>query len=252
MHLNYIELDDRLDAALAFERRAPAALRKDFRRRFLLGWIYHELNLEGSPLSESDLYRALRGCDGDDYCEGLLFDSIRRMKGAIDLLGDRSFRRVGLQPATLEQYHHALTGEAGDLIWRTDEGATEHYKHDVVAPEQIHEEIAALCADVERWTGMRHPIQIAIAVHYRLVKIWPFQRFSAAVARMVANEILAVHGYPPALIHAQERQRYYHSMHYDISRSHALFMDSLREQIVLRERVFAPQRVSAGEVRAYC
>ena len=251
MHLQYIQLDDRLDAALTLERRAFDSTRRDFRQRYLLGWIYHELGLEGIPLSEQDLRRALAGHDGDHYREGVAFNSIRRMRDTIVMLTDRAFKRGVITVDTILAYHRSLTALEGNSIWRTDEGATEQYKHDTIDASRIHVELEKLCADIQRWTGLRHPLEIAIQTHYRLTHIWPFERFSAAVARMISNEILLTHGYPPALLHLHDRQRYYHAMHYDVSRLQELVLESLNDQIALRERVFAPRSAPRHEVRAY-
>jgi hypothetical protein len=73
---------------------------------------------------------------------------------------------------------------------------------------------------------------------------------SALVARMVQNELLVRHGYPPALIHAQDRQVYYHAMHYDITRLQDVVLRALEAQIGLRERLFAPRHAPRVEVRA--
>jgi len=251
MHLQYIQLDDRLDAVLSAERRAPEAQRGDFRKRFLLSWLYHELSLEGVALSESDLRRALGGCDGRDYCDDVMLRSVRRMKHAVDQLNERAFQRAPVTVESIEAYHRLLTGLSGKEIWRAEEGATENYKHEVLEPEAIDTELHILVRDIERWTGMRHPVQIAAQAHYRLIRIWPFERFSAAVARMVSNQILVSHGYPPALIHAQDRQRYYHAMHYDISRMQELMLEALQQQIQFRERLFLRSPASRSEVRAY-
>lgn len=250
MHLHYIQLDDRLDAVLSAERRAPESVRRDFRQRFLLSWLYHELALEGVCVTEADLRRALRGCDGDDYCDDVMLRTVRRFRRAIDTLNDQAFQRTPITVETLLGYHEILTGLQGREIWRTEEGATENYKHDVIDADDVDAELQLLCRDIDRWTGMKHPVQIAIQVHYRLTQIWPFNKYSAAVARMVANQILVSNGYSPAIIHAQERQRYYHSMHYDISRMHDLVMEALQQQIQFRERLFTTCNASRFEARA--
>lgn len=250
MHLHYIQLDDRLDAVLAAERRACEAVRREYRQRFVLSWLYHELALEGVCVTESDLRRALRGCDGDDYCDDAMLRTIRRFRSAIDSLNAQAFERTPITVETLLGYHEILTGLSDRGIWRSEEGATENYKHDVIDAADVESELHALCRDIERWSGMKHPIQIAIQVHYRLTQIWPFHKYSAAVARLVANQILVGNGYSPAILHAQERQRYYHVMHYDISRMHDLVLEALQQQIQSRERLFMTCNASPLEARA--
>jgi len=57
-----------------------------------------------------------------------------------------------------------------------------------------------------------HPVRIASKVHYQLLHIYPFPRHSGKVARRVMNLILMRAGYPPVVIHATERQRYYEAL----------------------------------------
>jgi Fic family protein len=91
-----------------------------------------------------------------------------------------------------------------------------------------------------------HPIDLAIQVHHRFVKIWPFEKHSAAVARLLANQVLLANGYPAVIIPSYERQRYYHALHYDVSRSRELFVEGLAEQAQIRFRELSPRRESVA------
>jgi Fic family protein len=57
-----------------------------------------------------------------------------------------------------------------------------------------------------------HPVRVASKVHYQLLHIYPFPRHSGKVARLVMNLILMRAGFPPVVIHATERQRYYEAL----------------------------------------
>lgn len=238
MELSYIRLDDRLDAVQLAELRSPDWVQRDFRKKFLMSWLYHELSLEGAVLNAHDIERALAGSEGRDYCDGELLKRVRRYRDAIQRLQRASRERQTITRGTLLEYQAILCGLQQKDPTRREEGATEQYKHEVVPARDIEPALHDLFADLRRRTMSVHPIELAIDVHYRLVKIWPFEEHSAAVARLVANQILYTYGYPPALIHAQERQQYYHALHYDVRKLAALVMASLRGQIETRERLF--------------
>jgi hypothetical protein len=246
MELSYIRIDDRLDAVQFAQLRAPEWVQQDFHEKFMMSWIYHELGLEGVILGPDELRRALSGCEGLHYTDSELLRRIRRYRDAVRRLRLASARRDRITRGTLLEYQAILCGhQSGDPI-RKDPGATEQYKHDVVLPEEIEPALKAVLAEIRHKSLTTHPIELAIDAHYKLVKIWPFEEHSAAVARLVANQILYTHGYPPALIHAHDRQRYYHALHYDSSRLHDLVMEALRAQLETRERVFQGHAAAEG------
>ena len=54
--------------------------------------------------------------------------------------------------------------------------------------------------------------EIASRVHYDLVRVFPFPNDSGKVSRLLMNALLMRAGYPPAIIHSTERQRYYEAL----------------------------------------
>lgn len=244
MELSYIQFDERLDAVQFAELRAPKSVQKRFRNNFLLSWLYHELSVEGVVLHQSDLERAMAGRDGRDYCDGELLKAIRRYREALRRLSAAAAQREPVSRSLIFEYQAVLSGRQGRNAVRSEDGPTEQYKHSVLPADEIDDALRALVADVREQSERLHPIELAVQTHYRFVKIWPFEEHSAAVARLVANQILYSNGYPPAILCAHDRQRYYHALHYDMTRLHDLVMESLRGQIELRERLFRKRRES--------
>ncbi len=241
MDLSYIRLDDRLDAAHAAQLRAPDFVQREFANKFLMSWLYHELSLEGFVLTADDIVRSLEGCEGTDFCDGENLKQIRRLRDATRRLKVAARSREKLRKGTMLEYQAILCGHQGSNPIRKSSGATGAYKHDVIEPEDIDAALRDLIARANHDVYQRHPIDVAVETHYKLIKIWPFEEHSATVARLVANQILLTHGYPPALIHAHDRQKYYKALHYDVRRLRSLVMNALLGQISLRERVFVKQ-----------
>src|SRR5687768_11334949 len=57
-----------------------------------------------------------------------------------------------------------------------------------------------------------HPVRLAAKAHHMFMQIYPFPKHSGKVGRLLMNLILLRHGYPPAIVHATERQRYYDAL----------------------------------------
>lgn len=242
----YLKLDEQLDRLIGVEWNAPEARRKALQDRLAHGWVFHELAVEGFALEPASLARALDGETGGSHLERTAFDRARRFRAAY-----LRMREVGASSEPLHRgqalaYLGWLTGrvEAGAL--RRDPGATEQFKHDVVAPEEIEPALLQMFAEAERMSRRLHPVDLAVMVHHRFVRVWPFERHSAAVARLLANQVLVSNGYPAVIIPGYERQRYYHALHYDISRSRELFVEGLEEQVQLRFRELSPRRESVA------
>jgi len=76
-----------------------------------------------------------------------------------------------------------------------------------------------------------HPVRLASKAHYEFLQIHPFPRHSGKVARLLMNLILLRHGYPPAIIHSTERQRYYEALKTSDDRTSQLVTEALTTSV---------------------
>jgi Fic family protein len=242
----YLKLDEQLDQLIGVEWNAPETRRKAMHDRLTKGWVYHELAVEGFGMDAESLDRALAGEVGGPYMERTAFERARRFRAAYHRMREVGASAEPLNRGQALAYLGWLTGrvEAGAL--RREAGATEQFKHEVVAPEEIEKALSMMFTEAELMGARIHPIDLAVQVHHRFVKIWPFEKHSAAVGRLLANQVLLSNGYPAVIIPSYERQRYYHSLHYDVSRSRELFVEGLTEQVQIRFRELAPRRESVA------
>ena len=238
MQLSLVQMDDRVLALEQARADAPARVRSQFDDRFMQCVLYHELSLEGVVLTEYDLKRALQGLSGLDYCDNELLKTVRRYYKAVGRLHQAVLNREPVSLRLLLHYQEILKADKRGSIFRTEEGATGNYKHDTTMPADVEAEFNALLDFVNQGMVTMHPVELSVEVHYRFVKLWPFDENSALLARLVSNQVLLSAGYPPTLIHAHDRQKYYHAFHYDISRIRELLLESIEGQFEFRERVF--------------
>ena len=87
------------------------------------------------------------------------------------------------------------------------------YYHEIAPPEKIVYKMKKL----QEWLASPeykhlHPILAASRVQFRLLQAYPWTKNTGKVARLLMNIVLLRGGYPPAIVHSTERQRYYEAL----------------------------------------
>jgi Fic family protein len=145
-------------------------------------------------------------------------EEIRRHKAAIDLvreLGDK--KRTPITVDVVKRIYLTLHPSEGDLKtvkYRRDIPQHRLYFHEYAAPDKVAYKVRQI---VDWLNGpepkkIKHPVRVAARVHYDLLRVFPFPQDSGKVSRLLMNVILLRSGYPPAIIHSTERQRYYEAL----------------------------------------
>jgi Fic family protein len=206
------QLQELLDSADAEERQ-------DYQARFDIAWIYHDSALEGVVYSMDELRSAIHDDVVTDPSLIPVYDEIRNHLGAIEMIREMSARRrfiVNLE--VIKKLYAQLAPEElegkGPPKYRKDMPLHRLYFHEISQPDKISYRMRQLVqwlSDPETKKTM-HPVRMASKAHYQLLHIYPFPRHSGKVARLVMNLILMRAGYPPVVIHATERQRYYEAL----------------------------------------
>lgn len=81
------------------------------------------------------------------------------------------------------------------------------------------EETPALMADLVEWynkaeqSGRFTPVELAALFHYRYIRIHPFEDGNGRIARLMANYILARHGYPMVVVRSRKKNEYLEALH---------------------------------------
>ncbi len=191
----------------------------DFQQRFDMSWIYHDSALEGVVYGFPDLNAALDAKVVSDSSLLPAYDEIRQHKAAIDLvreLGEK--KRLPLDLDAVRKIYGALAPDEveqskGKVQYRKDMPVHRVYFHDIAAVDKIAPGMIALFKWIEEEKKAKtHPVRLAAKAHHKILSISPFPKHSGKVARLFMNLMLLRQGYPPAVIHATERQRYYEAL----------------------------------------
>lgn len=214
-------LEDRLQSLRELQARATAEQRADLQYRLDVSWIHHDSAIEGTVYEPSELVSTLARMQsaqpGDPpIVFSPLQEEIRQHKLAIDLVRDMATRKK--EPITLETLRLLYATLAPDddepkgvLKYRKDMPLHRVYFHEIATPDKIPGLMRQLVQwlDSEETRRTMHPTRIASRAHYKLLRIFPFTKHSGKVARLLMNLLLLREGYPPVILHATDRQRYY-------------------------------------------
>jgi Fic family protein len=193
---------------------------KAYRDSLDMSWIYHDSALEGSVYTPIELRSAV------DPGSPLVTDSsiqpiceeIRRHREALDYIRDYATKKR--QPINIDlvkKIYLILHPEEGDIKtvkYRKDIPQHRLYFHEYAPPDKIPYKVRQILD----WTNdpetrrTRSPVRVAARAHYDLLRVFPFASDSGKVARLFMNLLLLRNGYPPAIVHSTERQRYYEAL----------------------------------------
>jgi len=213
-------LDKTLHVLHAKSENADPEAIDEYKKVLDFSWIYHDSALEGVVYNMDELKAALDAVINEDDTSLIpVFDEIRQNLAAIDLVRELAEKkRLTISLEVIKKIYGTLAPEEiegrGPPKYRKDMPLHRMYFHDIAPPEKISYKMRQLvqwmnAAETKRST---HTLRLAAKAHYQLLHIYPFPKMSGKVARLLMNLILLRGGYPPAVLHATERQRYYDAL----------------------------------------
>ena len=241
-------LEERVTRLHEVTAKAPPGLVQEFDDRLDMSWVYHDSALEGVVYGFEELQAAIDEQVVSDTSLIPVYDEIRNHKAAIDAIRELAQKkRLGLSLELVKKIYVTLVPEEGEgkgaPRYRKDMPLHRLYFHEIAQPEKISYQMRQIvqwmnAADTKRST---HTVRLAAKAHYKLLHIYPFRKHSGKVARLVLNLILLRQGYPPAIIHATERQRYYDALKTSEDATATLVTEALGASVESTIRFFEEQ-----------
>jgi Fic family protein len=201
--------------------KASPVVQKHYRDSLDLSWIAHDSAIEGTVYTMEEMAAAIDpGTDVTTLDSSLqpILNDVRRHREALDFARDYATKRkLPVTVDVVKKIYCILHPEEGDVKtvkYRKDIPQHRLYFHEYAAPDKIAPKVRQIVDwinDPEANKG-RSAIRLAARAHYDLLRVFPFQHDSGKVARVLLNLLLLRGGYPPAIIHSTERQRYYEAL----------------------------------------
>ena len=257
METKFFELDGRTEVLRERRHRASHAVVADFDEKLDVSWIYHDHALEGVVLSYHELKAAIDKRIISDVTLIPMYEEIKNYKAAIEWVRDFAEqplkkKKGSITIDTLKAIHAILTPEERlkGNPYRKDNPLHRLYFHEIVPPDKILPRMKKLCEwlDEEEMQHI-HPIERAAKAHYHFMAIYPWSKNSGKVARLFMNLLLLRDGYPPAVIHSIERQRYYDVLRTENAGMVPLVFESLDNAVETAIRFFDELKEARRQAR---
>jgi Fic family protein len=229
---------------------APADVQAKYRDDLDMSWVAHDSALEGVVYTLAEL-RAAIGAPRDAADTGVAFDSsmqpvieeIRRHREALNFIREYAIKRR--QPITVDvvkRIYLVLHPEEGDVKtvkYRKDIPQHRLYFHEYSPPDKIAYKLRQIIDWVNdpETRRTRTPVRLAARAHYDLLRVFPFASDSGKVSRLLMNLLLLRSGYPPAIIHSTERQRYYEALKGSSATMHGIVQDAIDNSLASIEKL---------------
>lgn len=215
-----IPIEERIQHLRALIRRVPDDdPLVSFRRNLDMSWVYHDSALEGVVYSVQELRAAIDEQVSSDPALLPAFSEIRQHKAAVQRVRELAEKkRLAIDLEVIKTLYAELAPDEvegrGPPKYRKDMPLHRLYFHEISPPDKIAYRMRQLIDWVNAPETRRstHPIRLAAKSHHRLLQIFPFPKHSGKVARLMMNLLLMRAGFPPAIIHSTERQRYYEAL----------------------------------------
>ena len=216
-----LSLEERV--ALLEERltKCEPEFQKAYRDNLDMSWIYHDSALEGTVYTGVELKGAMDAAAGAIITDSSIqpvCEEIRRHREALDYIRDYAVKkRLPINIDVIKKIYLILHPEEGDIKtvkYRKDIPQHRLYFHEYAPPDKITYKVRQTVdwvSDPET-RRTRSAVRIAARAHYDLLRVFPFTTDSGKVARLFMNLLLLRSGYPPAIVHSTDRQRYYEAL----------------------------------------
>jgi Fic family protein len=245
-------LEEKVERLRQLEARTPAAPLADYRTRLEMSWIHHDSAIEGIVYEPAELNAALSNAPVTDNALLPVYDEIRQFKAGIELIRKLAVdKKAVIDLELIKQIYVTLAPDEPEGKFRKDMPLHRLYFHEIATPDKIPVKMRALLQWLESDDTLRtmHVTRIAARSHYMFLQAYPYPKHSGKVARLMMNLMLLREGYPPAILHATDRQRYYDALRTSADATSSVVVEALENSLHSAIRYF--QRLHGLKVDSF-
>lgn len=222
-----------------------------------ISFAYHSGKIENDSITYHDTMEIFEHDGVTSYTGDLrtLFE-IRNSRDAHEFFLAAFNEKRTLDEAFIRELQRLLTQNTYDTRrWQLGERPGEYKHHDFVtgreeigaAPEDVHEELAELLAELETVSN-QNALTAAAYFHAKFENIHPFADGNGRTGRLAMNYFLVMHNHPPITIHEEDRQSYYEALEaWDTAQD----LDALRGFLISQTVKTWSRQIARAEKRAH-
>jgi Fic family protein len=233
-------IEEKVERLRRLEAKTPGAALAEYRARLEMSWIHHDSAIEGIVYEPTELNTALNTVPSDQPVLPAI-EEIRQFKAAIELIRRLAAdKKVPVDLETIKQIYVTLAPDEPEATLRKDIPLHRLYFHEIAAPDKIQPKLRTLVQWLESDETQRtmHVTRIASRAHYSFLQAYPYPKHSGKVGRLMMNMMLLREGYPPAILHATDRQRYYDALRASADATSAVVQEALENSLHSAIRYF--------------
>jgi Fic family protein len=230
-------------------------------QRFRIDWNYHSNNIEGNSYNYGETKAFL--LHGITAGGKPLRDSLE-IKGHNEVilgLEELIRNKVAITEHLLRELHKKILGnEPYEIRAETSHGSETHrsvvpgrYKtqpnHVRTATGELFYftepvAVAAEMQDLLEWYRTEqskkdiHPVALAALLHYRFVRIHPFDDGNGRMARIVMNLVLMIYGYPITVIKTEDKENYFRALRQADGDNLDAFVSYIAQQVIVSQELW--------------
>lgn len=208
------------------------SMRAEYLLRYRISLIHHDAALEGEVLSYSEIKASIDPTIISDPSLIPAYDEIRRFNEACDWSAEfAQNKKKPFKFDTLRDIYGILSPDekAKGLPYRKENPLHRLYYHDIASPEKIVPALKKLSDWIDDPASKQlHPIERIATMHARFMAVFPWAKESGRTARVASNLLLIEAGYPTAVIHSIDRQRYYESLRGEASGLLSMYLEAVQ------------------------
>lgn len=227
--------------------------RKKLDKKFRLEFNYNSNHLEGNTLTygETELLLLFDDTRGNhsmrEYEEMKSHDAAWQMleEWARDKgrpLTEQAIKNLNEVILVRPYWKEAITSDGKQTRREIKIGSYKQFPNSVrLANGELFEyaspvETPALMQELLEWyrseEGTLHPVTLAAMLHYKFVRIHPFDDGNGRIARMLMNYVLLRNDLPPVIIKSEEKQSYFRVLHIADTGDYEAFIIYVAEQLI--------------------
>ncbi len=242
----FFDVDSQLTGLRERQSRVSSALALEFERRLEISWIYHDSALEGVVLSYSEIKAAIDKKIISDVSLIPSYEEIKAFNSAIEWSRELvANKKKAINLETIRKLYSLLAPDelAKGIPYRKDNPLHRLYYHEIAQPDKISARMKKLGEWFEEDPTRRmHPVERAARAHFKLMSIYPWTPTTGRVARLLSNIMLMREGYPLAIVHSIDRQRYYEVLRVEHAGLVPLYVEAVATSIETAVKFFEEAR----------
>lgn len=224
----------------------------EFRDKLIISLIYHDAALEGDVLTHGEIKAATDTSIITDPSLLPSLEEIQNFHGAIKSVYEAAgHTRKAFKLDTIRDLHMQLSPKDG-VAYRKENPLHRLYYHSISPPEKITYRMRKFGEWLDGKTPKGvHPIERAAEMHHQLMGVFPWAKKTGRTARLASNLVLMRGGYPMAVIHSIDRQKYYESLRSDDHKNLLLlYLESVETTARSATRVYEAATKKKGKRRS--